>query len=70
MRTPYQSFNAPMTAGRGQRLAQMLQMQGQSQQVSNNATAQDGMQYAPPQNAANLNPAPQQFARMYPRRPK
>jgi hypothetical protein len=71
MRTPYQSFNAPITnGGRGQRLAQMLQMQGQSQQVSNNANVQSGGQYSPPQNAADLNPAPRQFSRMYPRMPK
>jgi hypothetical protein len=48
----------------------MLQMQGQSQQVSNNAGAQTDMQYSPPQNAADMNPAPRQFARMYPRKPK
>ncbi len=71
MRTPYQSFNSPaMNGGRGQRLAQMLQMQGQSQQVSNNAGAQTDMQYSPPQNAADINGAPRQFGRMYPRRPK
>jgi hypothetical protein len=72
MRTPYQSFNAPatMNGGRGQRLARMLQMQGQSQQISNNAGAQTDMQYSPPQNAADMNPAPRQFARMYPRKPK
>lgn len=72
MRTPYQSFNAPpqMNGGRGQRLARMLQMQGQSQQVSNNAGAKNDMQYNPPQNAADMNQAPPQFARMYPRKPK
>ena len=72
MRTPYQSFNAPptMNGGRGQRLAQMLQMQGQSQQISNNAGAQTDMQYSPPQNAADLNPAPRQYGMMYPRKPK
>ncbi len=72
MRTPYQSFNAPMTqnGGRGQRLARMLQMQGQGQMVSNNASAQTDMQYSPPQNAADINPAPKQFGRLYPRKPK
>ena len=40
-----------MNGGRGQRMARMLQMQGQSQQVSNNAGAQTDMQYNPPQNA-------------------
>lgn len=59
-----------MNGGRGQRLAQMLQMQGQSQQVSNNASAQTDMQYNPPQNAADIAPAPRQYARMYPRKPK
>lgn len=72
MRTPYQSFNAPMptNGGRGQRLARMLQMQGQGQMVSNNANAQTDMQYNPPQNAADINPAPRQFGQMYARRPK
>ena len=66
IQTPYQSFNAPpQTMGRGPRLAQMLQMQGQSQQVTNNANAQTDMQYNPPQNAADINPAPSQFGRMY-----
>ena len=59
-----------MNGGRGQRLARMLQMQGQSQQVSNNAGAQTDMQYSPPQNAADIAPAPRQYARMYPRKPK
>lgn len=59
-----------MNGGRGQRLAQMLQMQGQSQQISNNAGAQTDMQYSPPQNAADLNPAPRQYGMMYPRKPK
>ena len=72
MKTPYQSFNAPptMVGGYGQRLARMLQVQGQSQQVSNNAGAQTDMQYNPPQNAADINPAARQFGRMYPRKPK
>ena len=71
MRTPYQSFNAPMmNGGRGQRMARMLQMQGQSQQVSNNAGAQTDMLYNPPQNAADVNRAPRQFLRQYPRMPK
>ena len=72
MRTPYQSFNAPMVAngGRGQRLAQMLQMQGQGQMVSNNAGAKTDMQYNPPQNAADMNPAPRQYGSLYPRKPK
>ena len=72
MRTPYQSFNAPMTSngGRGQRLARMLQMQGQGQMVSNNAGAQTDMQYSPPQNAADINPAPRQFGKLYQRKPK
>jgi len=66
MRSPYQSFNSPMmNGGRGQRMAQMLQMQGQSQQVSNNAGAQSDMQYSPPQNAADINRAPCQFLRQY-----
>ena len=69
MRTPYQSYNSPMmNGGRGQRMAQMLQMQEQSQQVSNNAGAD--MQYSPPQNAANLNQAPRQFLRQYQKMPK
>jgi hypothetical protein len=56
MITPYQSFTtASQNTSRGQRLAQMLQMQGQSQQISNNAGAQSDMQYSPPQNAANIN---------------
>ena len=54
--------------GRGQRMAQMLQMQGQSQQVSNNAKTD--MQYSPPQNAANVNRAPRQFSRQYQKMPK
>ena len=71
MRTPYQSYNSPMmNGGRGQRMAQMLQMQGQSQQVSNNAGAQTDMQYSPPQNAANVNRAPRQFSRQYQKMPK
>ena len=72
MRTPYQSFNAPMTANgnRGQRLARMLQMQGQGQMVSNNASAKTDMQYSPPQNAADINPAPRQYDSLYPRKPK
>ena len=71
MRTPYQSYNSPMmNGGRGQRMAQMLQMQGQSQQVSNNAGAQTDMQYSPPQNAANVNQAPRQFSRQYQKMPK
>lgn len=72
MKTPYQDFNAPMQGiGRGQKLAKMLQMQGQSQQVTNNAGAQNDMQYAPPQNAADINPTPRQFGKMYsPMRPK
>ena len=69
MRTPYQSYNSPMqNGGRGQRMAQMLQMQGQSQQVSNNAKTD--MQYSPPQNAANVNRAPRQFSRQYQKMPK
>ena len=69
MRTPYQSYNSPMmNGGRGQRMAQMLQMQGQSQQVSNNAGTD--MQYSPPQNAANVNRAPRQFLRQYQKMPK
>ena len=69
MRTPYQSYNSPMqNGGRGQRMAQMLQMQGQSQQVSNNARTD--MQYSPPQNAANVNRAPRQFLRQYQKMPK
>ena len=71
MKTPYQSYNSPMmNGGRGQRMAQMLQMQGQSQQVSNNAGAQTDMQYSPPQNAANVNRAPRQFSRQYQKMPK
>ena len=72
MRTPYQSFNAPpmMNGGRGQRMARMLQMQGQSQQISNNAGAQTDMQYNPPQNAADVNRAPRQFSRQYQKMPK
>ena len=71
MRSPYQSFNSPMmNGGRGQRMAQMLQMQGQSQQVSNNAGAQTDMQYSPPQNAADVNRAPRQFSRQYQKMPK
>ena len=71
MRTPYQSYNSPMmNGGRGQRMAQMLQMQGQSQQISNNAGAQTDMQYSPPQNAANVNRAPRQFSRQYQKMPK
>ena len=71
MRTPYQSYNSPMmNGGRGQRMAQMLQMQGQSQQVSNNAGAQTDMQYSPPQNAANVNRAPRQFLSQYQKMPK
>ena len=71
MRTPYQSYNSPMmNGGRGQRMAQMLQMQGQSQQISNNAGAQTDMQYSPPQNAANVNQAPRQFSRQYQKMPK
>ena len=71
MRTQYQSYNSPMqNGGRGQRMAQMLQMQGQSQQVSNNAGAQTDMQYSPPQNAANVNQAPRQFSRQYQKMPK
>lgn len=69
MKTPYQTFNGPMT-GYGQRLARMLQMQGQSQQVTNNGDAKTDMQFVPPQNAADLNPSPPQFRNMYPRRPK
>ena len=59
-----------MNGGRGQRMAQMLQMQGQSQQISNNAGAQTDMQYSPPQNAANVNRAPRQFSRQYQKMPK
>ena len=71
MKTPYQSYNSPMmNGGRGQRMAQMLQMQGQSQQISNNAGAQTDMQYSPPQNAANVNRAPRQFSRQYQKMPK
>jgi len=71
MKTPYQDFNAPpQGAARGQRLAKMLQMQGQSQQVTNNAGAQNDMQFAPAQNAADINPAPRQFGQMYPRKGK
>ena len=72
MRTPYQTCNAPpmMNGGRGQRMARMLQMQGQSQQVSNNAGAQTDMQYSPPQNAADMKRAPGQFLRQYPKMPK
>ena len=69
MKTPYQSYNSPMqNGGRGQRMAQMPQMQGQSQQVSNNAGTD--MQYSPPQNAANVNRAPRQFLRQYQKMPK
>ena len=57
-----------MNGGRGQRMAQMLQMQGQSQQISNNAATD--MQYSPPQNAANVNRAPRQFSRQYQKMPK
>jgi len=71
MRSPYQSYNSPMmNGGRGQRMAQMLQMQGQSQQVSNNAGAQTDMQYSPAQNAADVNRAPRQFSRQYQKMPK
>ena len=61
-----------MTANgnRGQRLARMLQMQGQGQMVSNNASAKTDMQYSPPQNAADINPAPRQYGSLYPRKPK
>lgn len=59
-----------MGGGRGQRLAQMLQMQGQSQQVTNNADAMTDMQYSPTQNAADINPAPRQYGSMYPKKGK
>ena len=66
MNTPYQSYTSPPQGmGRGQRLAKMLQMQGQSQQVSNNAGAQTDMQYSPPQNAADINSAPRQQSRLF-----
>jgi len=57
-----------MNYGRGQRLAQMLQMQ-QSPMVSNQSQG-GGVTYGPQQNGAMINPPPRQQAQLYPRRPK
>jgi hypothetical protein len=52
-----------MNYGRGQRLAQMLQMQ-QSPLVNNRAQS-DGMSFGIAQNGSAINPAPRQQSSLY-----